>query len=191
MEGLHQIENAPEIAAVEGEKVVVMKGKQSVGEMQVTVENSTETAAMAKEKEEQLSLEVHPSEETIGGKKSVSALTVNFKTAELGSAPAKKRVRFEEREESATENLNCTTVEASAAQGEVINYYAPLTEVGTNGQSWCLEDTVKRAGHLDDVPEATDLRVEVFDNEKRVEVKSDEAGTSGLQGLLEVFKYFM
>ena len=82
-------------------------------------------------------------------------------------------------------------MEASAAQGEVINYYAPLTEVGTNGKSWCLEDTVKRAGHLDDVPEATDLRVEVFDNEKRVEVKSDEAGTSGLQGLLEVFKYFM
>ena len=52
-------------------------------------------------------------------------------------------------------------------------------DVNQSRSSWNIEDRIERAGHLDDVPEATDLRVEVFDNEKRVEVKSDEAGTSG------------
>ena len=42
VEGLHQIKNTPEIAALEGEKVVVRKVEQTVAEMQGTVENSTE-----------------------------------------------------------------------------------------------------------------------------------------------------
>ena len=261
MEGLHQIENTPEIAAVEGEKVVVRKGDQTVAGMQGTVENSTEIAdvevevqLMTKEREEQLTLKAHPFEEARGAKKSVSALRANSTTAELGSAPAKKRVRFEEREDmgclennncneldigqplrfetsdvekienkepelvekTATENLDSTTVEASAAQGEAINCYAPLKEVCTNGQSWSFEDTVERAGHLDEgseasllnisplqvesverlceeealcsenTPEAKDLRVKEGDDEKRVGVRSGQTKTSGLQDWLEV-----
>ena len=48
VDGLHQIENTPEIAALEGEKVVVRKVEQTVAEMQGTVENSTEIAAVEK-----------------------------------------------------------------------------------------------------------------------------------------------
>ena len=64
-------------------------------------------------------------------------------------------------EKTAGDKFDYNTVEASAAQGEVINYYAPLRKVGTNVkcQSWCLEDTVERADYLDEGSEASLLSI--------------------------------
>ena len=62
-------------------------------------------------------------------------------------------------EKMTAEKFDYNTVEASAAQGEVINYYAPLEKVDTNGRSWCVEDTVERSGYLDEGSEASLLSI--------------------------------
>ena len=70
-------------------------------------------------------------------------------------------------EKTAGEKFDYNTVEASAAQGEVINYFAPLRKVDKNDRSWCLEDTVERADYLDDGSDASLLSIPPLQLETR------------------------
>ena len=57
-------------------------------------------------------------------------------------------------EKSRAEAFDYNSVEAFAAQGEVIDYFAPLGEVDTNDPNWCIQNIEERDGYSEEDSES-------------------------------------